>query len=127
MHRIYTIFSNPRNLFLLDGIGALVSALSLGFILPYFPNFFQIPQFISYPLSIFASFLSIYSLTNFFINPKQMNAFLKIISILNLVYCVISLGLMLFYWNELGKWGISYMIMEKGIVIPLALWEMRVS
>jgi hypothetical protein len=54
---------SPKNLFLLDSLGALLSAILLGVILVSFENAFGMPQKTLYTLSYTAIIFSIYSLS----------------------------------------------------------------
>ncbi len=126
MKIISTETLNKKNAFLIDGIGALISGLSLYFVLGSFESLFGMPASMVKNLAMLPFLYSLYSLLCHKIKPKSRK-FLKIIAILNLVYCLISITLVVIYADVIKPLGFMYFVMEKLIVIPLALWEWKVS
>lgn len=53
---------NPRRLFLIDGLGAIVSAVLLGVVLVRFEHLFGMPQKARYFLALFPSFFAGYDI-----------------------------------------------------------------
>ncbi len=118
---------SPRKLFLLDGIGAIVSALSLGVVLVQFESIFGMPKQVLYCLAAAASIFAIYSLTCYFSNIKYWRPFLKVIAFANLSYCFATAILVFYFYQELTVLGILYFVLEKLIVVPLALFELKTA
>jgi hypothetical protein len=61
------------------------------------------------------------------LNPAKWQIFLKIIAFANLFYCFITFGLVIYYFNSITILGIMYFIIEKIIVIPLAVFELKLT
>ncbi|MDF3820790.1 hypothetical protein P3G55_12815 [Leptospira sp. 96542] len=128
IHKSFEIFkSNPRNIFLLDGIGALVSALSLLLIIAPFEVFFGMPGEVVHKLAILAFVFCTYSVVCYILNPIQWRFFLKIIIISNTMYCLISLCLLVYFYNSITLFGYSYFIMEKLVILFLVYFEIQMG
>lgn len=119
--------NTPKTLFLIDGIGAIVSAIMLGLILPYYKSYIGMPTYILQWLALAAVGFAIYSLTCFIINPTRWSFFLKIIGLINLTYCVVSLGILFQHYSQLTAIGIAYFVLEKIIVLSIATVELKVA
>lgn len=118
---------NPSHLFLIDGVGAILSAISLGAVLVLFEEFFGMPRTTLYVLAIFPCLFAIYDFYCLKIKSVNLFAFLKWIALMNLFYCVLSIAAMLFHYNELTIYGLIYFIVEIIIVFSLSIIEYRVS
>lgn len=118
---------NPRTLFLIDGMGAILSATILGIVLPQFEYLIGMPITVLHYLAIAACIMAIYSLTCYVFNPIHWRIYLTIIAVMNLTYCALSLGLVLFYYPQLTQLGLAYFIIEKFVVVPLALIEIKTA
>ncbi len=119
--------ANPKTLFLIDGIGAMISAFSLGVLLPYFELIIGMPRYVLYPLAILASFFALYSFTNYFNFGSNWSSYLKGIAIINMSYCVLSLALIYYFYEQLTVLGLIYFIGEKIIVGSLAWYEWLIA
>lgn len=116
----------PKKLFLIDGFGALVSAILLGIVLPQFVTFFGMPQSALYILAIFPVVFMLYDFICYFSVNKKWQPFLRIIAIANLGYCLLSIGFLLQHFQKLTIWGWGYFIGELLIVVGLAVVELWV-
>jgi len=96
----------PHKLFLLDGLGAVVSALSLGLLLPYFNEYVGIPRQTLYTLAVPAVFFALYSLSCYFAKVERWRLFLRGIAVANLLYCCVTIVLMLSHFITLTGWGL---------------------
>lgn len=114
-----------KKLFLVDTWGALISAFLLGVVLVYFQSYIGLPTHLLRWLSLLAIGLATYSATCFISNPTNWRLFLKLISILNLLYCLLTISLMIQYFSQLTILGIAYFVGEIIIVIAIAFVEMR--
>lgn len=119
-------FFKPDKVFLIDGIGAVISALLLLLLIAPFESFFGFPAFAAINLAALPVIFSIYSLSCYWSKPKSA-IYLKIISIANLTYCLITVGLVIYYFTKITIFGIVYFLIEKMIVIPLAVWEWKMA
>jgi len=125
MSKLNQIFK-PLWVFLIDGLGAAMSALLLLLLIVPFQSFFGFPSDAALKLSVLPFLFSIYSLTCYFTKPSS-TVFLKIIAVANILYCLLSLGLVLIYFAQLTIFGLLYFLVEKLIVVPLAIWEWKLS
>jgi hypothetical protein len=111
----------PRQIFLVDGIGALVSAfLLLGILLPLQAHF-GMPRHILLMLGLLAVAFAVYSFSCYSLLRRHRILFIKIISLTNLSYCALTLGLVIYHINSLSILGISYFFAEM-LVICLLVW-----
>jgi O-antigen/teichoic acid export membrane protein len=118
--------ADPRKIFLLDGIGALATALLLLALVAPLEGFFKMPATMVYKLSILAVAFAIYSLSCWYGNPKQWKRYLAIIASANLLYCLLTLALVLYHWDTISVWGIAYFGVEMLVIVLLVAIETRV-
>ncbi|WP_338759292.1 hypothetical protein WAF17_11455 [Bernardetia sp. ABR2-2B] len=124
--------SNPKVIFLIDGIGALVTSLSLfgiGFLLQ---EHFGMPKNILYVLSSIVAFYAIYSFSCYFFlfdknTTKKWQSYLKVIITANILYCVVMPFLLMFHYESLTVLGISYFIFEIIVILTLVFFEIKVA
>jgi hypothetical protein len=124
--RILTLVLYKKNIFLLDGIGALISTLLLGLVLPYFQNLIGMPKQVLYLLAAIPFIFSIYSLSCFWFHASDTVGFLTGIVLGNSLYCLLTTALIIYHFNKLTLLGLSYFIIENIIVIILISIEYRV-
>lgn len=115
----------PKKVFLIDGIGALITACLLALVLSRFVSFFGMPQQILYALATIAIVLAICSFTCHFINPSAWRPYLRFIAIANILYCIITVGLIIFYREKLTLMGYAYFAGEITIIMSLARLELK--
>lgn len=121
------LYSNPRNLFLVDAAGALLSAFLLGVVLVQFESFFGIPRQTLYILAIIPCFFSGYDLMCYFRIHQNTGPFLRGIAYANILYCGLSLAFAFYHYQIITFWGWLYIISEIIIVLALARIEIKVS
>ncbi len=119
--------SNPKELFKIDGIGAIISAFLLGIVLVQFENVFGIPKSTLYFLASLPCFFALYDLYSYLNAGTQTRTYLRIIAIINIIYCFLSIGLAIFHWEKITILGWSYILVETMIVCVLAWIELKVS
>lgn len=119
--------STPTLIFLIDGIGAIVSILFLGGILATFETHFGMPKHILYMLCGMAVFFATYSMTCYFFLKKRFSFYLKGIILLNTLYCGLTISLIFHYYPQLTQLGIIYFILELIVIFTLILFEIFVS
>lgn len=81
------------------------------------------PQSILTILSIIAMVFSVYSTTCFFFVGKKWKPFLIAISTANLIYCSITLGLVIHFYPQMTLLGITYFLLEIALVCGLVFIE----
>jgi hypothetical protein len=112
---------NPGRIFILDGCGAIVSGTCLGIIIPMFQDSFGMPLQILHILALIALVFAIYSFTCYFLSGKNWKLFLRIIMTANALYCLLTAGLVIYYFPVLTLLGLTYFVLEI-IVICLVIW-----
>lgn len=127
LNKMITHFTTyPKHLFVLDGIGALLSAFLLGYILVELETIFGIPKSTLYLL---AAFPLIFALVDFYSYHKKkiiVTKFMGLIACMNMLYCGLSLLSAIYHQQTITVWGISYISGEIIIVMILALTELKV-
>jgi len=118
---------NPRKLFLIDGLGAIVSAFMLGVILTKFENIFGMPRRVLYFLALIPCIFAVYDFGVIFRNLANWGPPLKAIAIANLIYCGISVGFVIHHYQKLTGLGLIYFILEILIVIILSSIELKTA
>lgn len=119
--------ANPQKLFLIDGLGALLSAFLLGVVLVKFESFFGIPASTLYLLAALPIFFALYDFYCYLKVNDTPSKFLQGIAVVNLLYCGLSIGCSLYHLETITIFGWAYIIGEVFIVIALALIEFRVA
>ncbi|MEO1260508.1 MAG: hypothetical protein AAFZ15_17055 [Bacteroidota bacterium] len=117
----------PKKLFLIDGIGALLSAFLLGAIWTRFENIFGMPRSALYILALLPCFFAIYDFICYFKIKENWSPFLKVIAFANLLYCLISIGFLFNHYQQLTVLGLIYFFLELLIVILLAGIELKMA
>ena len=117
--------TSPKIFFLVDGLGALLTALMLGFVLTTFENVFGMPKRILYILALIAFSYSIYSFVCYLQIKTNWSPFLKGIAVANLLYCILTISLVIYLWSELTKIGLTYFFLEGMIIFSLVVVELR--
>lgn len=123
----FNMLIKPRRLFLIDGIGGLITASLLFFLLARLEHVFGMPRKILYILSSVAVCYSIYSLSCHYFIKENCKPFLFIIAIANALYCVATTILMLYCYPQLTWIGLIYFISEITIISILVFIEIRVA
>lgn len=124
---IKQFLSEPKKLFLLDSIGALTTAFLLYIVLRNFNEYIGMPERILTYLSVIAICFCIYSTVCFFVIKANWTPFIKIISIANLLYCVLTISLVIFYAPQLTAIGLAYFLGEIAIIFGLVYIELNVA
>lgn len=114
---------DAKRIFLVDGIGAIITATMLVLILGQFESIFGVPQRVTYFLAAIALIFAIYSLTCYLKHPSNWPSFLGAIAIANLSYCVLTVFLVVAFRNEITMLGIVYFAAEIVVVSSLAVYE----
>lgn len=117
---------NSENIFLVDGLGAIFSASILGMILVNSQGLFGMPQEVLFFLMVVACVLSFYSLSCHFTSPINWRPFLLFIGIFNAIYCLVSIGFVIYYFANLTTFGITYFLLEIMVIGLLVFTEFRI-
>ena len=117
---------NQKTIFLLDGVGALVSAFSIGVVLTTYQSYIGMPLGILYLLAGLAVGCAAYSLTRYWFADLSRPFWLKGIIFLNLSYCWLSLFFVVTKFHLLTALGLAYFVLEKVIVLLIVALEWRI-
>lgn len=116
-----------KKLFLIDGIGALVSAISLGVVLVQLEEYFGIPVSALYILAALPCLFALYDFYCYFKLKENLGSYLKGIAIVNLLYCALSIGFAFYHQSSITWLGWTYIVLEISIVATLALIELKAT
>jgi peptidoglycan/LPS O-acetylase OafA/YrhL len=119
------ITSNPKLLFLIDGVGALLSAFLLGVVLASAETTFGMPRKTLYFLAALACLFALYSFWNHVRFNENWRPQLRGIAIANLLYCGLTAAFVIYFRQELTKWGLTYFLLEMVVVLCLVAIEFK--
>lgn len=117
----------PKILFLIDGTGAMFTAFLWFVILKNFHEYFGMPQTILTYLAIIAVIFCIYSTTCFLFLKDNWTPYIRVISIANLVYCILTIGILIANHPILTVLGITYFLIEILVICGLVYIELKVA
>ncbi len=118
---------HPKKLFLIDGLGAMLSAFMLGIVLVRLEHIFGIPRQV---LFLLASLPCIFVIYDFYCYQKAEANFgllLQIIAIANLLYACLSIGLAFYHHEAITFLGWLYIIIEIIIIAILSIIELKTA
>lgn len=114
-----------KQLFLIDALGAITSAIFLGVVLVKLESYIGMPVNVLYLLAALALLFAVYSLSCYTFTPANWQAYLKLIAWVNLSYCILTLSLVIWNFNALKPLGITYFALEILIIIVLVNIELK--
>jgi hypothetical protein len=117
---------NIRKLFLIDSLGAFLSAIMLGLVLTRFETFFGVPADVLRILAIIPCVFFFYSFLFHLIKTKNERFYLTIIAVANLLYCCLTTFYVFQRYQKLTVWGLIYFVAEIIVVVILALYELKI-
>lgn len=117
----------PRILFLIDSIGAFTTAFFLFVITQHLHVYFGIPKPQMTYLLIIALCYSIYSGACFLFIKGSVTPFMKLIGVANILYCALTIGILIKYWNFATGFGTTYFLIEIVIICTLSYVELKVA
>ena len=104
--------SNPRQIFLLDGLGAMLTAFLLGVVWTRLETLLGIPSKVLYLLAIVACVYACYAIYCYFLVRKSWRPCLKIIAFANILYCCLTVGVMYRFYQNFSLIGWGYFLGE---------------
>lgn len=122
---IRELIQNPRRLFLIDGLGALLTLAGLTGILIPFEEWFGMPRQTLLLLAFLAAGLAIYSGCCFLFVKRNWRPFLYAVSVANALYCALTAGLVISQYSQLTALGVSYFSIEIGLIVALVWAEQQ--
>lgn len=119
-----TFREQPKLIFLVDGVGASVSAVFLGIVLTVFNESIGLSLSILFLLGGLALLFAVYSFTCFY-RSAPYRPYLLLIIIANTLYSFLTLALVFFY-SSLTTLGLVYFSLELMVMILLIYIEIKV-
>ena len=119
--------SNPKIIFLIDGLGAGLTAFMLGVVLVRLEHIFGIPPSTLYFLALIPILYVIYDIYCYNKAKNNLPKFIKGIAVLNLIYCFVSLVSAFYHRGAISMLGWVYVIIEIIIIIVIASIEYKIS
>ena len=117
---------SPKNVFLVDGLGALLTAGGIYALATFFLEWVGMPYDILQTLALVALCMAAYSLAcHFFLRGKRQS-WLAVIIIANLTYILVT-AILLWIYRDRIKWpGLIYFFSEFVVVLVLVRWEAKI-
>ena len=117
---------NEKTIFLIDGIGAVVSVLLLGVVLPALRDLIGMPVDILYLMCVVPLVYLVYDACCFWLVNHRDPKWLRAIILANLAYCVVTAILVVGHFGDLTIWGVAYFLAELVVILSLVVYERRV-
>lgn len=117
----------PRTLFIVDGVGALVTALLVGVVLPTLREHIGMPRPVLRALALTAAVFAAYSLTCAATGPTRWPRYLRTIAVANAMYCVVTAGCLFYFRARLAVGDWIYFVGEIVVVGTLVALELRTA
>ncbi|TCC98860.1 hypothetical protein EZ444_04095 [Pedobacter hiemivivus] len=124
---INQLTDKPRVLFLIDGLGALLTAFFLFVVLRNFNDYVGMPIWILNSLSLIAVCFCVYSAACFFFLKQHWTPFIIGIGMANLLYCVLTFGILIIHFPIISIAGIAYFLVEIVLICGLVYIELKVA
>jgi len=116
-----------KKFLLIDGLGAILTCFMHGVVLPRLIDVVGMPKNILLALAFVALIFANYSLSSYFLLPKNWWRNLRNIAYANLLFCVVSIVLVVLNFSSLSNWGLAYFVGEVVLVSLLAAYELKLS
>lgn len=116
---------NEKNIFLLDGAGAFLTAVFTGLVLPHFSQWIGLSKSILYYLAVIGSIYGAYSLGCYRFAVRNRPVMLFVIAWANLFYCLLA-TIIIVAVNGLTTLGRAYFAVEIIVILGLVVVEARV-
>ena len=123
--KVKQLLYDPKQLFLIDSLGAGLTLFFLFAILLPFNNQFGVPPSVVLALAVPVLLFTFYSACCFLFADTHWRSLLKAIAIANLLYCCMTAGLIIANYAQLTLLGIIYFVLEIAVVCALAFIELR--
>ena len=117
----------PRTVFLVDGVGALVTALLVGAVLPTLREYIGMPRPMLRALALIAAVFAAYSLTCAATPPRRWPIYLRGIALANAAYCLVTAALLIRFAALLQVLDFLYFVGEIVVLSTLVALELRVA
>lgn len=116
-----------RKLLLLDGAGALLSAVMLGGLLASRAELVGVSRGVLHALAGMAVVFAVISLSSYRWAGRKWYKWLRVMGWVNVAYCALTLTLMCLLHETLSWPGAAYFILEIALVLTLARVELKAA
>ena len=117
---------NNRTIFLLDGLGAVLSTLLLGVCLPLVQPWLGMPLGVLYLLAVLPLCYGVYSFGCYALVDHEEPRWLVGIITANTLYCVLTMSLLFVHAGDLTPLGIVYFVVEALVILGVVALEVAV-
>lgn len=124
MHESFVDRLRPH-IFLVDGLGAVASAMGTGLLLPALQPWVGLPRDVLIGLAIPAVLFAVYSLSAWRLNARPW-PWLGVIAAANLAYCGLVAVTLVVFRDPIQPLGLAYFVGEIAIVVGIAWVERQV-
>lgn len=124
---VESLTREPKSIFMIDGVGALMTAFFLYVVLRNVNDYVGMPITILTYLSMIAICLSIYSITCYLVVRQNFSPYIWGIIIANSLYCILTTWLVMTYYSFLIVLGVFYFAIELFIITMLIIIELRLA
>ena len=121
------LIKKPKTLFLIDSVGAILTAFMLFVIMQQLNEYIGMPKTVLIYLSFIAICFCIYSAACFLFLKECWTPFIRLIGVANLLYCGLTIGLLFKYYSLLTIFGTIYFLIEIVIICGLCYVELYVA
>ena len=121
------LIEKPKTLFLIDSLGAIVTGFILFVIMRQLNEYIGMPKIVLTYLSFIAIFFCIYSTACFLFLKERWTPFIRLIGVANLLYCALTVGLLIKYHSLLTIIGTICFLIEIVIICGLSYLELNVA
>lgn len=116
----------PRQVFLIDGLGGLLTATMLGLVLPLVHEHVGLPVPTLRLLGLIGLGYAVYSLSCSRFLQDGHAPYLRLIVAANLAYCVVTIGVLLAHRAQVTVLGLAYFGAEVAVILAIVVLEVRV-
>ncbi len=117
--------TNPKRLFLVDSIGAFLSLFFISCILIPFQQYVGIPGSTLFIIAVPPFIFALYSLICAYYVTIKWAFYLSLISLANLLYCCLTIGLIIYHYANLTLLGLLYFVTEIILILLLVFVERK--
>ena len=121
------LIEKPKTLFFIDSLGAILTVFILFVIMRQLNEYIGMPIIVLTYLSIIAICFCIYSTACFLFLKERWTPFIRLIGVANLLYCALTIGLLIKHYSLLTIIGIIYFLIEIVIICGLSYVELNVA
>ena len=121
------LIEKPKTLFLIDSLGAVLTGFILFVIMRQLNESIGMPKTVLTYLSFIAICFCIYSTACFLFLKERWTPFIRLIGVANLLYCALTVGLLIKYHSLLTIIGTICFLIEIVIICGLSYLELNVA